>query len=174
MSPSIGWQVLDSPRPPHRRDVVTALAPTRVRILGVQSTGKPENCISSIRLLSTQSSSRGQDWYVIARTAAISRAWWLGRNPPISVGPNLDRRGVRSDGKIGLVSTSEPCRNSGDFGWLLNLFPIPLLDGGHLFYYAWRYSSASHERQGATVRLQIGLMAGHKLDDLRHYNDVLR
>ena len=58
---------------------------------------------------------------------------------------------------------------------ILNLLPVPLLDGGHLLYYAAEFVRGrplSEEVQYAGQRLGIALLVG--LMGLAFYNDFLR
>jgi len=58
---------------------------------------------------------------------------------------------------------------------LLNLFPIPLLDGGHLFYYAVEVIRGKAMNDKAQqFGFKIGLMLVTSLMIFATYNDVLR
>ncbi len=79
-----------------------------------------------------------ETWYVVERTFDLPRqARRRARIDRPALGPDPDRAGLRSGrdlggigGLVGLVAVL-----SVSIG-LINLFPIPLLDGGHLLFYA--------------------------------------
>ena len=123
---------------PRRSDVVTAFGTTRVGILGVHLKGKPENWhIQNYNLVHSAKLAGAETWYIIARTGGYLKGLVTGtRIHRSAIRTDPDRRSVQRDGENRPWRTAQPCRNSVDFNRNAELFPIPLLDGGHLFYYA--------------------------------------
>jgi regulator of sigma E protease len=89
-------------------------------------------------------------------------------------------------GPIGIAETSGAAASAGlhDFIWfiavlstavgLLNLFPIPMLDGGHLVFYVWEWATGKPPSEPALnllmtvgMMLVIGLMVFGLTNDLR-------
>jgi regulator of sigma E protease len=58
---------------------------------------------------------------------------------------------------------------------LLNLLPIPMLDGGHLMYYLWESVTGSAPSQEWLERLQVmGISMVALMMFMALFNDVLR
>ena len=172
-----GGKVLELAATPHRRDVVTAFGTTRVGILGVQSTGKPENWhiqhydfVDSVKLAGSET------WYVIARTGGYLKGLVVGTESTDQLsGPLRIAEVSGAMAKIGLGALLNLAAILSISVGLLNLFPIPLLDGGHLFYYAVEVicGKAMNDR-AQQFGFKIGLMLVTSLMIFATYNDVLR
>ena len=170
-------KVLELAATPHRRDVVTAFGTTRVGILGVQSTGKPENWhiqhydfVDSVKLAGSET------WYVIARTGGYLKGLVVGTESTDQLsGPIRIAEVSGAMAKIGLGALLNLAAILSISVGLLNLFPIPLLDGGHLFYYAVEVirGKAMNDR-AQQFGFKIGLMLVTSLMIFATYNDVLR
>ena len=170
-------KVLELAATPHRRDVVTAFGTTRVGILGVQSTGKPENWhiqhydfVDSVKLAGSET------WYVIARTGGYLKGLVVGTESTDQLsGPLRIAEVSGAMAKIGLGALLNLAAILSISVGLLNLFPIPLLDGGHLFYYAVEVlrGKAMNDR-AQQFGFKIGLMLVTSLMIFATYNDVLR
>ena len=170
-------KVLELAATPHRRDVVTAFGTTRVGILGVQSTGKPENWhiqhydfVDSVKLAGSET------WYVIARTGGYLKGLVVGTEFTDQLsGPIRIAEVSGAMAKIGLGALLNLAAILSISVGLLNLFPIPLLDGGHLFYYAVEVirGKAMNDR-AQQFGFKMGLMLVTSLMIFATYNDVLR
>ena len=170
-------KVLELAATPHRRDVVTAFGTTRVGILGVQSTGKPENWhirhydfVDSVKLAGTET------WWVIARTGGYLKGLVVGTETADQLsGPIRIAEVSGAMAKIGLGALLNLAAILSISVGLLNLFPIPLLDGGHLFYYAVEVirGKAMNDR-AQQFGFKIGLMLVTSLMIFATYNDILR
>ena len=170
-------KVLELAATPHRRDVVTAFGTTRVGILGVQSTGKPENWhiqhydfVDSVKLAGSET------WYVIARTGGYLKGLVVGTESTDQLsGPIRIAEVSGAMAKIGLGALLNLAAILSISVGLLNLFPIPLLDGGHLFYYAVEVIRGKAMNDKAQqFGFKIGLMLVTSLMIFATYNDVLR
>jgi len=172
-----GGKVLELVATPRRRDVVTAFGTTRVGILGVQSKGKPENWhvrhydfVDSVKLAGTET------WWVIARTGGYLKGLVVGTETADQLsGPIRIAEVSGAMAKIGLGALLNLAAILSISVGLLNLFPIPLLDGGHLFYYAVEVirGKAMNDR-AQQFGFKIGLMLVTSLMIFATYNDVLR
>ena len=172
-----GGKVLELVATPRRRDVVTAFGTTRVGILGVQSKGKPENWhirhydfVDSVKLAGTET------WWVIARTGGYLKGLVVGTETADQLsGPIRIAEVSGAMAKIGLGALLNLAAILSISVGLLNLFPIPLLDGGHLFYYAVEVirGKAMNDR-AQQFGFKIGLMLVTSLMIFATYNDILR
>ncbi|MFC0283264.1 RIP metalloprotease RseP [Camelimonas abortus] len=123
---------------PATREIVTPLGRQRVGMLGVQGSRDPADVrarrygvIDSLRLGTMET------WYVVDRTFSFLRKLFVGRESVDQLsGP------IRIAQASGLVAEQGPPAVIGYVAFLsvsiglLNLFPIPVLDGGHLLFYA--------------------------------------
>ncbi len=172
-----GGKVLELVATPRRRDVVTAFGTTRVGILGVQSKGKPENWhirhydfVDSVKLAGTET------WWVIARTGGYLKGLVVGTETADQLsGPIRIAEVSGAMAKIGLGALLNLAAILSISVGLLNLFPIPLLDGGHLFYYAVEVIRGKAMNDKAQqFGFKIGLMLVTSLMIFATYNDILR
>ncbi len=172
-----GGKVLELVATPRRRDVVTAFGTTRVGILGVQSKGKPENWhirhydfVDSMKLAGTET------WWVIARTGGYLKGLVVGTETADQLsGPIRIAEVSGAMAKIGLGALLNLAAILSISVGLLNLFPIPLLDGGHLFYYAVEVIRGKAMNDKAQqFGFKIGLMLVTSLMIFATYNDILR
>lgn len=123
---------------PDMREFDTALGKQRIGLLGLTASRDPANVrhehygvLRSVQLGAAES------WYVVERTMGYVSKLVVGRESPDQLsGPIRIAQasgyvaGIGFDALIGLTALL-----SVSIG-LINLFPIPLLDGGHLVYYA--------------------------------------
>lgn len=162
---------------PRRRDVVTAFGTTRVGILGVQSKGKPENWhIQHYDLVNSFKLAGSETWYVIARTGGYLKGLVAGTETTDQLsGPIRIAEVSGAMAKIGLGAVLNLAAILSISVGMLNLFPIPLLDGGHLFYYAVEVIRGKAMNDKAQqFGFKIGLMLVTSLMIFATYNDVLR
>lgn len=123
---------------PERKDVATPFGKQRIGLLGVQSTAEAsalrhENYSlgESFRLASTET------WFIVERTGAYVGGLFMGRETVEQISGPLRIAEVSGavarvgfDALLGLAAII-----SISIG-LINLVPIPMLDGGHLLFYA--------------------------------------
>ena len=162
---------------PRRRDVVTPFGTTRVGVLGVQSKSKPENWhvenydfVGSVKLAGSES------WYIVARTGSYLKGLAAGTESSDQLsGPIRIAEGSGAMAKIGLSALLNLAAILSISVGILNLFPIPLLDGGHLLYYAVeavRGKAMNDKLQ--QFGFKVGLMLVTSLMVFATYNDILR
>ncbi|MCI0467594.1 MAG: RIP metalloprotease RseP [Beijerinckiaceae bacterium] len=162
---------------PRRRDVVTPFGTTRVGVLGVHSKAKPENwhvqdygLIDSVRLAGAET------WYIIARTGSYLKGLVAGEESADQLsGPIRIAEVSGAMAKIGIAALLNLAAILSISVGMLNLLPIPLLDGGHLVYYAVEATrgKAINERT-QQFGFKIGIMLVTSLMIFATYNDILR
>jgi regulator of sigma E protease len=172
-----GGKLVELVATPQRRDVVTPFGTTRVGVLGVQSKSKPENWhvqnydfVGSVRLAGSET------WYVVARTGSYLKGLVAGQESTEQLsGPIRIAEVSGAMAKIGLAALLNLAAILSISVGMLNLFPIPLLDGGHLVYYAVeavRGKAMNDKLQQFGFR--VGLMLVTSLMVFATYNDILR
>jgi len=162
---------------PKRKDVVTPFGTTRVGVLGVQSKAKAENwhvqhygLITSIRLAGSET------WFVIARTGSYLKGLASGQESADQLSGPIRIAEVSGEmAKLGVSALLNLAAILSISVGMLNLLPVPLLDGGHLFYYAVEAmrGKAMNER-AQQFGFKIGIMLVTSLMIFATYNDILR
>ena len=160
-----------------RRDVVTPFGTTRVGVLGVQSKSKPENWhVQNYDFVGSVKLAGSETWYVVARTGSYLKGLAAGQESTDQLsGPIRIAEVSGAMAKIGLSALLNLAAILSISVGMLNLFPIPLLDGGHLVYYAVeavRGKAMNDKLQQFGFR--VGLMLVTSLMVFATYNDILR
>jgi regulator of sigma E protease len=162
---------------PRRRDVVTPFGTTRVGVLGVETRGKPENFhIQHYGFIESFGRATSETWFVVARTGSYLGGLATGRESTDQLSGPIRIAEVSGEmAKIGLAALLNLVAILSISVGLLNLLPIPLLDGGHLFYYA--VEAARGRAMNEKVQqfgFKIGLTLVASLMIFATYNDILR
>jgi regulator of sigma E protease len=170
-------QTLNLIATPRRRDVKTAFGTTRVGVLGVEASNNPANWhVEHYGLLGSAKTAVAETWYVISRTGSYLGGLIVGRESADQLsGIATIAQASGEMAKVGfsaLLSLTAVLSISIGF---LNLMPIPLLDGGHLFYYAVeaiRGRALNEKTQQFGFRIGLTLVAGLMI--FATYNDIAR
>jgi len=162
---------------PRRRDVVTPFGTTRVGVLGVEARGRRENVHTQrFGLLESFKRANAETWYVVSRTGSYLGGLLAGKESTDQLSGPIRIAEVSGEmAKIGLAALLNLAAILSISVGILNLLPIPLLDGGHLFYYAVEAAQgkAMNERaQQFGFKLGLTLVAGLMI--FATYNDILR
>ncbi|MCI0600215.1 MAG: RIP metalloprotease RseP [Beijerinckiaceae bacterium] len=162
---------------PRRRDVVTPFGTTRVGVLGVQSKAKLENWhVQNYGLVDSVMLAGAETWYIIARTGSYLKGLVAGEESADQLsGPIRIAEVSGAMAKIGVAALLNLAAILSISVGMLNLLPIPLLDGGHLVYYAVEAARgrAMNERT-QQFGFKIGIMLVTSLMIFATYNDILR
>ncbi len=162
---------------PRRRDVVTPFGTTRVGVLGVQSKAKLENWhVQNYGLIDSVRLAGAETWYIIARTGSYLKGLVAGEESADQLsGPIRIAEVSGAMAKIGVAALLNLAAILSISVGMLNLLPIPLLDGGHLVYYAVEAARgrAMNERT-QQFGFKIGIMLVTSLMIFATYNDILR
>jgi regulator of sigma E protease len=162
---------------PRRRDVATPFGTTRVGVLGVQSKSKPENWhVQNYGFVDSVKLAGAETWYVVARTGSYLKGLIAGQESTEQLsGPIRIAEMSGAMAKVGLAALLNLAAILSISVGMLNLFPIPLLDGGHLLYYAVeavRGKAMNDKLQ--QFGFKVGLMLVTSLMVFATYNDILR
>lgn len=162
---------------PQRREIKTPFGKTRTGVLGVEANASPANwriqhygIIDSVRLAS------GETWFIIEQTGSYVGGLFTGRESTDQLSGPIRIAEVSGEmAKIGFAALLNLAAVLSISIGILNLVPIPLLDGGHLFYYAIeavRGRALNEKIQQLGFKIGLTLVAGLMI--LATYNDILR
>jgi regulator of sigma E protease len=162
---------------PRRLDLATPFGAARVGVLGVEANAKPENWHTetyglgdSVRLAAAET------WYVVARTGSYLKGVVSGQESADQLSGPIRIAEVSGEmAKIGFAALLNFAAILSISVGMLNLLPIPLLDGGHLVYYALEAirGEALNDR-AQQFGLKIGIVFVASLMVFATYNDILR
>jgi regulator of sigma E protease len=162
---------------PRQRDVTTPVGTSRVGVLGVEANATAANwhvqrygVVDSVRLATSET------WFIIEQTGSYAGRLITGRESTDQLSGPIRIAEVSGEmAKIGFAALLNLAAVLSISIGILNLLPIPLLDGGHLFYYAIeavRGKALNEKIQQVGFRIGLTLVAGLMI--LATYNDILR
>lgn len=161
---------------PALKELKTSLGRQRVGQLGVQGSRDPADVrTQKLGLGAAFTAAVGETWYVVERTGAYVQGLFAGRETtdqlsgPIRIAQVSGQ--VAAAGIVALLSLAAYLSIS--IG-LINLVPVPLLDGGHLLFYAVeavRGRPLSERTQEFGFRIGLALVVMLML--FTTFNDVL-
>lgn len=162
---------------PRRRDVTTAFGTARVGVLGIESKGRPENWrVERYGLVESVGRAASETWYIVARTGDYLGGLIVGKESADQLSGPIRIAEVSGEmAKVGFAALLNLAAILSISVGILNLLPIPLLDGGHLLYFAVEVAQgrAMTERtQQLGFRLGLALVAALMI--FATYNDLLR
>lgn len=162
---------------PERKDVKTPFGVNRVGVLGVSAGGGAADWRTQTYSLPTAAVEAGREtWYVVARTGSYLGGLAEGRESPQQLSGPIRIAEVSGEvAKAGIWPLFNLAAILSISIGLLNLLPVPLLDGGHLLYYAFEAARG----KALTPRAQefgfkIGLAFVASLMLVATYNDIVR
>jgi regulator of sigma E protease len=161
---------------PQRREVSTPFGKHRVGMIGIEPSAKPENWIKQ-RFTLAESVGRGfgETWFIVERTISYFGGLIAGSESADQISGPL--RIAEISGSVAKVSYSGLIYLAGIISvsiGFLNLMPVPLLDGGHLLFYAVeavKGKPISEKNQELGFRFGMGLVVALML--FATINDVL-
>ena len=162
---------------PRLKELDSPLGKTRVGLLGVQAGGKPEDwrtetygVIDSLKLATHET------WFVVRQTAGYLGGLAIGKESPDQLSGPAGLAQVSGEmAKLGVAALLNLVAILSISIGLLNLAPVPLLDGGHLMFYAIeaiRGRALNERAQEIGFRIGIAVVGG--LMVLATYNDIAR
>lgn len=170
-----GGQPVTLTATPERRDVKGPLGTSSIGVLGVGSSSDPADVRTErMSFGAAVSEAAGDTWFVIDRTASYVGGLVVGREKPDQLSGPIGVAGVA--GQVARVGIG-PLFNliailSISIG-LINLVPVPLLDGGHLLYFAFEALRGRPMSLGAQeFGFKVGLALVAMLMIFATYNDI--
>jgi regulator of sigma E protease len=162
---------------PERKDTTTPFGVNRGGVLGVSASGAPEDWRTvSYSLPRAFVEANRETWYVIERTGSYLGGLVVGRESPEQLSGPIRIAEVSGEvAKAGMWPLFNLAAILSISIGLLNLLPVPLLDGGHLLYYAFeaaRGRALTQRAQEFGFRLGLGFVAALML--VATYNDLVR
>ncbi len=162
---------------PRLKEITTPIGKTRVGLLGVEAGSHHDDwrtdyygLPASFRL------AVGETWYVIDRTMSYVGGLFIGRESPDQLSGVIGTAQVAGEmAKIGFSALLNLAAILSISIGLLNLFPIPLLDGGHLMFYAieaLRGRALNERAQEYGFRVGLAIVCGLMI--FATYNDLAR
>lgn len=162
---------------PRLKEVESSLGKTRVGLLGVQAGGKPEDWrTESYGLVDSLKLATHETWFVVRQTAGYLGGLAIGKESPDQLsGPAGIVQVSGEMAKLGVAALLNLVAILSISIGLLNLAPVPLLDGGHMMFYlieAIRGRALNERAQEIGFRIGIAVVGG--LMVLATYNDIAR
>ena len=167
---------------PRRRDLVTPFGKNRVGTIGVEAVVRPENWrVQTFSLPASAGMAISETGFIIERTASFVGGLFAGRESAEQISGPI--RIAEISGAVAKVSFGALLNLAAILSvsiGLLNLLPVPMLDGGHLLYYAieclkGRPMSERNQEWGFRVGLGLvmALMFFATMNDLLHVGPKL-
>ncbi len=162
---------------PERKDTKTPFGISRGGVLGVAAGGAPEDWrTATYSLPGAFVEAVRETWYVIDRTGSYLGGLVIGRESPEQLSGPIRIAEVSGEvAKAGIWPLFNLAAILSISIGLLNLLPVPLLDGGHLLYYAFEAARGRALTQRAQeFGFRIGLAFVAALMLVATYNDLVR
>lgn len=162
---------------PRLKEISTPIGNTRVGLLGVEAGSHHEDWRTDYTgLPGSFRLAVNETWYVIDRTMSYVGGLFIGRESPDQLSGVIGTAQVAGEmAKIGFSALLNLAAILSISIGLLNLFPIPLLDGGHLMFYAieaLRGRALNEKAQEYGFRVGLAIVCG--LTIFATYNDLAR
>ena len=162
---------------PRLKELDSPLGKTRVGLLGVQAGGTPEDWkTETYGIVDSFKLATHETWFVVRQTAGYLGGLAIGKESPDQLSGPAGLAQVSGEmAKLGVAALLNLVAILSISIGLLNLAPIPLLDGGHLLFYALeaiRGRVLSERAQEIGFRIGIAVVGG--LMVLATYNDIAR
>jgi regulator of sigma E protease len=148
---------------PQRREVDTAFGKNRTGLLGITASQDPQDWrVENYNLVDSVKNGSAETWFVVARTGEFFGGLFAGRESADQIsGPIGIAKVAGEAAKMGLSTLLGIAAVLSVSVGLVNLVPVPLLDGGHLLYYVvemLRGRPMSERAQELGFRVGLGLV----------------
>ncbi len=172
-----GDKILPLTAVPERKDVKSPFGATRIGVLGVSASSDPADFKTErLGLLQSFEAAASETWFIIDRTGSYIEGLFVGRETTAQISGFIGIAKVSGEvAKIGFGALLNLAAILSISIGLINLFPVPLLDGGHLMYFAFeaiRGRPMSEKAQELGFRLGLALVS--MLMIFATYNDLAR
>ncbi len=161
---------------PKRRDINTQFGKHRVGLLGVTASNNRDDW--KVREFGAGASLRegvAETWYVIHRTAGFIGGVFTGKESPEQISGVIRIAEVSGEfAKVSILALIQLAAILSISVGLLNLFPVPPLDGGHLMYSAFEAVKGRPLSQNSQeIGFKIGLAMVLALMVFATFNDIM-
>jgi len=146
-------------------------------VLGISASGAPENWShKSYGLIESVELGFSETWFVIERTGAYVVGLFVGHESADQLSGPIRIAEVSGEmAKIGFSALMNLAAILSISIGILNLLPVPLLDGGHLMYYAYEaVRGRALNQKVQEFGFRIGMTLVGALMIFATYNDVAR
>jgi regulator of sigma E protease len=161
---------------PERRDVKNAVGTSSIGVLGVAaSTSAADIRREKLGFVQSVSEAAHDTWFIIQRTGSYVGGLVMGREKPDQLSGPIGVAGVAGQvARIGIGPLFNLIAILSISIGLINLVPVPLLDGGHLLYFAFEALRGRPMSSGAQeFGFKVGLALVSMLMIFATYNDLL-
>lgn len=161
---------------PRKREIETPFGKNKVGLLGVTASNDPADWkVENMGLVESVTASVNETWYVIERTGAYIGGLFVGKETTEQIsGPIRIAEISGQVAKIGIWALLNLAAILSISIGLINLVPVPLLDGGHLLYYAFeavRGKPLSERAQEFGFKVGMALVGALMI--FATFNDIL-
>jgi regulator of sigma E protease len=162
---------------PRRKTIKTRIGTTQVAQLGVEGGGTKESWhIERYNVVQSAQLATQETWSIVEQTAGYLGGLVTGRESTDELSGVIGIAKVSGEmAKIGFDALLNLAAVLSISIGILNLLPVPLLDGGHLFYYAIeavRGKALNEKVQHMGFRVGLTFVVGLMI--LATYNDISR
>ena len=166
-------QLLATPR---RREITTPFGKNKVGVLGVGASANPQDWrVAKMGLVDSVQGATHETWFIVQRTGAYVAGLFVGTESTEQIsGPIRIAEISGQVARIGFWALLNLAAILSISIGLINLVPVPLLDGGHLLYYAFealRGRPLSERAQEFGFKVGMALVGGLML--FATFNDIL-
>ncbi len=170
-----GGQNLSLTATPERRDVKSPLGTSNIGVLGVSASTDPADVRNErLGLVPAVAEAAHETWFVIDKTASYIGGLVIGREKPDQLSGPIGVAGVAGQvARIGIGPLFNLIAILSISIGLINLVPVPLLDGGHLLYFTFEALRGKPMSVGAQeFGFKVGLALVSMLMIFATYNDI--
>jgi regulator of sigma E protease len=162
---------------PVRQDLETPFGKHRAGLLGVTASNNREDWkMREYGFGEAVVEGIHETWYVVERTVSYIGGLFTGRETPAQISGPIRIAEVSGEiAKISLIALINLAAILSISVGLLNLFPIPPLDGGHLLYFAAEAMKGRPlSQRGQEIGFRIGLAMVLALMVFATFNDIIQ
>ena len=162
---------------PERKDVSGPFGASRIGVLGVSASNDPADFkTQSLSLPQSFVTAASETWFVIDRTGSYLGGLFVGRETAAQLSGPIRIAEVSGEvAKVGVGALLNLAAILSISIGLINLVPVPLLDGGHLMYFAFEaVRGRPMSEKAQELGFKVGLALVSMLMLFATYNDLAR
>lgn len=169
--------IVEAEATPERQDVVGPFGTTRIGVLGVRASSNPADFkMQPLTLPQSISAAARESWFIVDRTVNYMGGLFVGRETTAQLSGPIRIAEVSGEvAKLGFGALLNLAAILSISIGLINLVPVPLLDGGHLMYFAFEAVRGKPMSERAQeMGFRVGLALVSMLMIFATYNDIAR